>query len=189
MNQVVEIASKSLKENQNVLELGCGNGDLINEVVLNNKGLDRVVAVDYFNKPEDLNEKVEFIKQNIEDLNINGEFDIVIMHHVFEHVKNPLGLIEKIKKMLRKNGRILIVVPNRYGFGNEAKIYLPEHGKHYFLWDKESLQYSLERLGFICRFHNQYVAGSHNPILKYLPALLRIQNPNLFCMAMLDVEE
>ena len=139
-------------------------------------------------EPKNLNKKIEFIKQDIENLNIDGHFDIVIMNHVLEHVKNPLGLVEEIKKILNKNGRILIVVPNRRGFGNEAKVYMPEHGKHYFLWDKESMEYSLERLGFVCRFYNLYFAGSHNIFLKYLPMIFRVQNPNLICMAMLDIE-
>lgn len=188
MNQIVKIANNFLKKGHSVLELGCGNGDLINEIADNND-LMRIVAIDYFNEPKNLNKKIEFIKQDIENLNIDEYFDIIIINHVLEHIKNPLGLIEKIKKNLNKNGRILIVVPNRYGFGNEAKVYLPEHGKHYFLWDKESMQYSLERLGLVCRFYNLYSAGSHNILLKYLPMIFRIQNPNLTCIAMLDVKE
>jgi SAM-dependent methyltransferase len=105
---------------------------------------------------------------------------------VFEHIKNPLGLLQNVKKVLNQHGRILIVTPNRKGFGNEARVWLPEHGKHYFLWDQESLQFTLERLGFVCRFYNMYFAGSHQGILKYAPMFLRIQNPNLTCVAMLD---
>ena len=91
-----------------------------------------------------------------------------------------------MKSLLNKHGKILIEVPNRSGFRNEAKMYLPEHGKHYFLWDKESLEYSLERMGFRCRFYNLYQAGSHNIFFRYLPLILRLQNPNLICLAMLD---
>lgn len=189
MNQIVKIANNFLKEGHNVLELGCGNGNLIKEIVANRDNLGRVVVVDYFNEPRNLNKKVEFIKQDIENLNINEHFDMVIINHVLEHIKNPLGLLEKIKKILNKNSHILIVVPNRRGFGNEAKVYLPEHGKHYFLWDRESLQYSLEKIGFVCRFYNSYIAVSHNIFLRYLPMFFRIQNPNLTCMAMLDVKE
>jgi len=189
MNQIMHIVKGSLKSGQSVLELGCGSGELINQIAENRKDLSRFVAVDYFNEPSNLNDRVEFIKQDIENLNLQGSFDLVIMYHVFEHMKNPLGLVQKIKKILNKNGRILIVVPNRRGFGNEARVYQPEHGKHYFLWDKESLQFSLERLGFVCRFYNLYMAASHNIFLKYIPMIFRIQNPNLTCMAMLDVKE
>jgi len=187
MDQLLKIINSNLKGGHDVLELGCGNGKLINAVAENNSNINKIIAVDYFNEPDSLNKKIKFIKQNLEDFSIDGKFDLVIMNHVLEHIKNPLGLVEKIKSRLNNHGRILIVVPNRKGFGNEAKVYLPEHGKHYFLWDKESLQYSLERLGFVCRFYNMHKAGSHNPILKYIPILLRIENPNLICVAMLDI--
>jgi len=117
MNQITKIANNFIKKGHSVLELGCGNGDLINEIAESNNDLTRIVAVDYFNEPKNLNRKIEFIKQDIEKLNISGHFDIVIAHHVLEHIKDPLGLIEEIKKMLNENGRILITVPNRYGFG------------------------------------------------------------------------
>ena len=187
MNPIIKIIDSFLKEGQKgVLELGCGNGDLISLIGKGYPHLKKIVAADYFNEPKDLPNNIRFIKQNIENLQLNDTFDLVILNQVFEHMKNPLGLIEKIKTILNKNGRILIIVPNRYGFDNEAKIHLPEHGKHYFIWDKDSLQFSLERLGFICRFYNLFVAASHNKILKYIPAILRIQNPNLTCVAMLD---
>ena len=95
-------------------------------------------------------------------------------------------MLAALKKNLNPYGRILIIVPNRYGFNNEARVYLPEHGRHYFLWDKESLEFSLNRIGFTCRFLNLYTAASHNIFLKYVPALLRLQNPNLTCIAMID---
>lgn len=188
MDSILNIIGGFLKNGKNkaVLELGCGNGELLKNIAKKYENLDKLIGVDFYNAPENLPNNVQFVKQNIENLEINEKFDLVILNHVFEHIKNPLGLIERIKKVLKPYGRILIVVPNRKGFRNEARVYLPEHGKHYFLWDQESLQYSLERLGFICRFHNLYSAHSHNAFLKYVPALLRLQNPNLICMAMLD---
>jgi SAM-dependent methyltransferase len=188
MESLLKIIDGFLKnsDRRSLLELGCGNGELLNLVANRYPNLNTIVGVDFYNEPKNLNPKVKFVSQDLENLQLNQTFDLVVMNHFFEHIKNPLGLIEKIKTILNKNGRILIVVPNRKGFNNEAKIYLPEHGKHYFLWDKESLQFSLEKLGFVCRFHNLYSAGSHGGVLQYIPALLGIQNPNLICMAMLD---
>ena len=183
---LLTIINSYLRDKTAVLELGCGNGLLINQLAQENPHLKNIVAIDYYNDSAKFSPSVNFIKQNLEEFSLDQKFDLVILNQVFEHIKNPLGLVEKIKKNLNKNGRILIIVPNRYGFNNEARVYLPEHGKHYFLWDKESLQFSLERMGFVCRFHNLYVANSHNFILKYLPVIFRIQNPNLTCMAMLD---
>lgn len=186
MEQLLKIVKANIKNGSNVLELGCGNGNLINSIAEHCPNLGKITAVDYYNQPEKLNDKLEFIKHDLENFNLSGNFDLVILNQVLEHIKDPLGLLLKIKKVLNRHGRIMIVVPNRNGFNNEARVYLPEHGKHYFLWDRESLQFSLERIGFACRFYNMYIAGSHNIFLRYIPALLRIQNPNLTCVAMLD---
>lgn len=186
MDSLLHTVAINLKNKSAVLELGCGSSELINAIAGRFNGLEKIVAVDFFNRPEKLDKKVEFINQDIENLNLSSTFDLVILNQVLEHIKNPLGLLINLKKNLNPHGRILIVVPNRYGFNNEARVYWPEHGKHYFLWDRESLEYSLNRIGFACRFYNLYTAASHNAFLKYLPVILRLQNPNLACVAMID---
>ena len=186
MDNLFRMVALNLKNKSTVLELGCGSGELINLISERFVDLNKIVAVDIFDRPEKLDKKIEFIKQDIENLNLSGAFDLVILSQVLEHIKDPLGLLTRLKKNLNPHGRILIVVPNRYGFNNEARVYWPEHGKHYFLWDRESLEYSLNRIGFACRFYNLYVAGSQNIFVKYLPVLFRLQNPNLACVAMID---
>jgi 2-polyprenyl-3-methyl-5-hydroxy-6-metoxy-1,4-benzoquinol methylase len=186
MEQLIHVIKDNLKKGGSVLELGCGNGNLSNAIAQKLPDVGNIVAVDFYNQPEKLHSKVEFIKQDLEQFDIPGTFDLVILNQVLEHIINPLGLLLKIKKQLNHHGRILIVVPNRNGFGNEARVYLPEHGKHYFLWDVESLQFSLERLGFATRFYNRYTAASHGLLLRYIPMLLRIENPHITCVAMKD---
>lgn len=188
MNEILKIIDKNLHGGKRVLELGCGDGDLIRVFAARHPEVAEIVAVDYFNAPQNLPARIKFIKQDLERLELAGSFDLIIINHVLEHIKNPLGLMELAKKLLAKYGRILIVTPNRRGFNNEARVYLPEHGKHYFIWDRESLEFSLNRLGLTCRFYNLFVAASHNSFLKYIPTLLRIQNPNLTCVAMMDVD-
>jgi SAM-dependent methyltransferase len=189
MDELLKIIDKNLCGGKKVLELGCGAGDLIRAFAARHPETDGIAAVDYFNAPQNLPPQVKFIKQDLERLELTGSFDLIIINHVLEHIKDPLGLLGRAKKLLAEHGRILIVVPNRRGFGNEARVYLPEHGKHYFLWDRESLEFSLNRMGFTCRFFNLYAAASHGHFLKYLPMLLRIQNPNLTCIAMPDIAE
>ncbi|MCR4333496.1 MAG: class I SAM-dependent methyltransferase [Patescibacteria group bacterium] len=186
MDNLLAIIGSNIKNKSALLELGCGSGALSNAIAEKFDSLQTIVAVDFFNEPEALNKKIQFIKQDLEALNLEGRFDLIVLNQVLEHIKNPLGLLVALKKNLNPHGRILIVVPNRRGFNNEARVYLPEHGRHYFLWDRESLEFSLNRIGFTCRFYNLYTAASHTLFLRYLPTLLRIQNPNLPCIAMVD---
>lgn len=187
LDNLLHSVAINIKGKASVLELGCGSGDLMNAVAEKFPELTKLVAVDCLDRPAQLSKKVEYSKQDIENLNLSGTFDLIIMNQVLEHMKNPLGILLQLKKHLNPFGRILIVVPNRRGFNNEARTYWPEHGKHYFLWDRESLEFSLNRIGFACRFQNLYVAGSHNFFMKYIPTLLRLQNPNLSCVATVDV--
>jgi SAM-dependent methyltransferase len=186
MDHLIHLIKGNVEKGGHILELGCGNGALINAVAAQASEAERIVAVDFYNQPEKLDPKIEFIKQDLEAFDIPGTFDLVILNQVLEHIINPLGLLLKIKEKLNRHGRVLIIVPNRNGFNNEARVYLPEHGKHYWLWDVESLQFSLERLGFACYFQNRYIAGSHNILPRYIPVFLRIENPNITCLAMKD---
>jgi len=42
----------------------------------------------------------------------NGSFGAIIMNHVFEHVGDPVGLLFRLRQLLRHDGRLLIRVPN-----------------------------------------------------------------------------
>ena len=41
-----------------------------------------------------------------------GAFDVIVMNHTLEHVKNPLLVLKKAKTLLRDGGLLLIDVPN-----------------------------------------------------------------------------
>ncbi len=184
MESLLKIIDKLVAGKKSLAELGCGDGKLINDIASRYPHLEKIVGVDLYNKPVRLDPRVAFVKEDLEDLHLQGKFDLVIINHVFEHIKDPLGLALRVKGILSAGGRLLIVVPNRRGFDNEAKTYLPEHGRHYFIWDKESLEFSLRQVGYITRFHNLHFTSSRGMLLKYLPALFRIENPNLICVAM-----
>lgn len=41
-----------------------------------------------------------------------GKFGLVTLHHVFEHLANPIDVLDEISKLLTKDGRLYIEVPN-----------------------------------------------------------------------------
>jgi 2-polyprenyl-3-methyl-5-hydroxy-6-metoxy-1,4-benzoquinol methylase len=56
-------------------------------------------------------------------------FRLITMSHVFEHVSDPVAVLERIAQLLLPGGRAVLVFPNPQSLG--AKIY----GRHWFPWD------------------------------------------------------
>ncbi|MDC0407654.1 class I SAM-dependent methyltransferase, partial [Candidatus Thioglobus sp.] len=51
---------------------------------------------------------LSFINKDMLDLNMDSEFDFIVMGEVLEHVEDPESLLVKISKLLSKNGRAFL---------------------------------------------------------------------------------
>ena len=49
---------------------------------------------------------------NWESISNYGKMDVVVMHHVLEHFHDPNLRIRELKKVLKSNGKLFIVIPN-----------------------------------------------------------------------------
>ena len=58
-----------------------------------------------------------------------NHFRLVTMHHVFEHVANPVSVIERIARILKPGGRAVLVFPNPQSLGAKA------YGVNWFPWE------------------------------------------------------
>jgi SAM-dependent methyltransferase len=47
-----------------------------------------------------------------ETMKVDGQFDVIYLSHVFEHLVDPLGFLRKIRSNLRSGGIVLVEVPN-----------------------------------------------------------------------------
>lgn len=135
-------AAKIIKPNSLVLDVGCGGGDFFDELKSKNctcYGLDKSdFAIDLLKTKgvEFSNEPIEiFAEKNIE------KFDYVTGFQILEHVKQPGQFINSMVKMLKKDGILIIAVPNNEPYFMKYFKYhtlnLPPH--HMGLWNKESL--------------------------------------------------
>ncbi len=77
-----------------------------------------------------------------------GRFNVILLHHVIEHVVSPLSCLCTIKSLLAPEGRILLFVPferekryQRYRQGNLAH--------HLYSWTPASFGQLLTRAGFV----------------------------------------
>jgi len=117
-SKLIEFRYKTLSSffnGEKCLELGCGDG----------KGTEFLLP--YFEKIFTVNgssKLINSLKRKIkskrvithvslfEEYNPNEQFDTIIMGHILEHVKDPVLILKRVKKWVKKNGVILIDVPN-----------------------------------------------------------------------------
>lgn len=96
-----------------VLDLACGDGFLTSLYCHKFK---RVVGVDASKKHLEEAQKrlpdVHFIHSLIEDLNLEEQFDNVLLMDILEHVRDPLQVIQTAARYLTPDGTLIIHVPN-----------------------------------------------------------------------------
>lgn len=106
-------SKEHLENKKNMLEIGSGAGQTIfyfDQIGFNVTGIEPDVR-----NVELINQKLKISKclvGFVEELNIEGQFDIIWISHVFEHLVRPDLLLEKLYKILHPNGIIFIEVPN-----------------------------------------------------------------------------
>lgn len=131
-----------IQPTDHVLEWGCGFG-------WNLAGLrcSRRCGYDLASQLEGVVQSlgVEFLcrTQDIPD----GSFQVVLCHHVLEHVPDPLMVLAEIRRLLSPSGKLLLAVPferhRRYRHYDPAE---PNH--HLFSWNVQTLGNLLQVAGY-----------------------------------------
>ena len=135
-NKSLLIKRYSRTGGKKILDIGCGTGDFLS--YMQNKKWE----IDGIEKNEGAR-KIAIRKNNIKinsdllSLKEKNKYDVVTMWHVLEHVYYPQTYIKKIYKILKKDGVIIIAVPNCNSY--DAKKYeenwvaydLPIHVSHF----------------------------------------------------------
>ncbi len=133
-----------------VLEIGAGNGSTL--AYLKKKGVANwVVGIDIpESKRESISELIdEFIYGDIEELDIDrleNSFDCVILADVLEHLVFPDKVLNKVQHILKKNGIVLVSMPNVRHFQTFKNIYL----KGDFAYEESGL-FDFTHLRFYCK--------------------------------------
>lgn len=105
---------KAFFHGKSVLELGPADGQMTKQLIGYFK---EMTVVDGSKTLLEKLKKIVKDKINIkcalfEDFSTQKKFDIILMAHVLEHVKNPVNLLKRYKRFLNKDGTIIITVPN-----------------------------------------------------------------------------
>ena len=118
--EIVDFLKPFIKNEAKVLDIGCSSGVLLAEIrKMTNARVTGVepdatmvrVAKEYYGIEDMENIFFEdFIKKN------NEKFDLVILRHVLEHLKDPNKAVEELKDLLSDGGYLFLVMPNAANF-------------------------------------------------------------------------
>ena len=167
--------SKWITKDGNVLDLGCGYGEFINNIQAKKKwGMDLNPAT-----REKLGKDVQFIEQDCSmdwgELK-NEQLDIIFTRNFFEHLPNKKCLSDTLKhafKALKPGGRLIAMGPN---IKHLTGLYWDFFDHHVILTEK-SLSEALEIEGFeiekcVPRFLPYTMVGGYEYPLFFLKAYL-----------------
>lgn len=91
-----------------IADVGCGNGQLLYELYAS--GYRNLHGFDPFiEKTERINSCLHLNKQKIEDTDLT--FDLIMMHHSFEHMESASQILETCFEKLNPGGQLLIRTP------------------------------------------------------------------------------
>ena len=98
-----------------ILDYGCGSGKLVKYLITS--GFKKTYGFEPSADARQLAKKngLKTIKENITP----QKYDLIMFWHSLEHTKNPSVVIKKITTYLKKNGRVLIAVPNAQSFESQ----------------------------------------------------------------------
>jgi 2-polyprenyl-3-methyl-5-hydroxy-6-metoxy-1,4-benzoquinol methylase len=141
------LAPLKLTKSSSILDVGCGTGYLL--YALRNAGFRNVLGIDpYIDNTITYANGLRILKQSIHEA--QGAWDVVMMHHAFEHVPDPLETLQAAARLLKAGGACLIRIPiassyawRHYGV-NWVQLDAP---RHYFLHTVESMRTLGNRVG------------------------------------------
>lgn len=113
LKKIVQAVPK--EENLKILDAGCGEGQLLLKISKVNSG--ELYGTDITPVAiESAKERVRggvFSLQNLRSLNFEDDFfDVVICTEVIEHISNYQEAIKELKRVLKKDGLLIITFPN-----------------------------------------------------------------------------
>ena len=128
-------------DGRDVLEIGCGRGELACRLAESAAPPRRLVAADFaqvavrFGAARGRHRSLGSISWMVADVQAVGlpdeTFDTVFSCETIEHLVDPVGALREFYRMLRPGGRVVLTTPNYMGAFGVYRAYLRLRGRRY----------------------------------------------------------
>jgi len=138
---------RSLKKDSAILDVGCANGKELSAYW--NCGFTNLLGIDPY-IAEDIQHEcgVRILKKELRE--VGGKFDLIMLHHVFEHLQNPMEMLTRVKQLLSPSGQILIRIPlsdSKTALEYGEKWVQLDAPRHFFLHTRRSMEIAAAKVG------------------------------------------
>ena len=113
-NAMTSVHRLHLPKSAKILDVGSGSGKLLQDLYYfgfsNTSGADPFIEKDivYQNGPT-------IFKRQLAEM--EGPYDIIMLHHAFEHMEKPAETLRVIARLLSKDGRAIVRIPVASSYG------------------------------------------------------------------------
>ena len=129
-----------LNKKSAILDVGCGSGNILYN--LRELGFQNLLGIDPFvRKDIQYDNGLKILKKSIADL--NNKWDLIMFHHSFEHMADPLETLSIVSNLLNPGGTCMLAIPKvpchawtYYGV-NWVQLDPP---RHFFIHSPESIK-------------------------------------------------
>ena len=155
LSALVAQIAHSFPDRCKVLEIGCGNGNVLRHLHQTCAG-HMVVGMDAFEEGLRLARHrncPRLVRGDATQHPFRSQFDLVGLFDVLEHVRDDERLLEQIRGILRPGGVLLITVPARKSLWS----YFDEASGHCRRYELDELRRKLDQAGFQVEYLTPYM--------------------------------
>jgi 2-polyprenyl-3-methyl-5-hydroxy-6-metoxy-1,4-benzoquinol methylase len=135
-------------ENSKLLDVGAGTGHLARSLKKRLPGIEILCVEESESLRNQLDQQGFVVAANLDSISSNRTFDAVLLIEVIEHVPDPVGFLDRLKRCLDLEGRIFLTTPCgelRNGSRTTNTYDTPEHVQFF---TEKSLRLAVKKAGF-----------------------------------------